>query len=273
MILKFKRSSRYAIKYTENQIYIKPHELLKPYISHYTVSFPDNSVVSDRLTLVPDASGCLVFKFDENAVDSLLWGATTKNVVVKNDVNDCPMRLFIEFLPSGLFYFTGVRQADLTDLRLSLWQVNNELHSLVVEAFERSKDLDHFIEMLNSILLPFIMEKKSLHTIPCAIEQLKQSHGMMSVKELSDLVHYSDRHLNRLFNDYIGMNIKTFSRLIRINTSIKQIKNRKKILYLSQNIGFYDQSHFIHDFKSICGVTPKSYFSNMSDFYNETLKF
>ncbi len=37
--------------------------------------------------------------------------------------------------------------------------------------------------------------------------------------------------------------------------------------------GFYDMPHFIHEFKSICGITPQKYQDNMSDFYSEIAKF
>ncbi|WP_050753640.1 helix-turn-helix domain-containing protein [Pseudobacteroides cellulosolvens] len=274
MISKFIGSSRYAVKYTDNCIYIAPHELLKPYISHYRISFPNNSVIPEVLTIIPDASGCLVFTVVGNTLESLLWGATTETVIVKNDVNHCPMRLFIEFLPQGLFYFTGITQSDLTDIKLPLWQVNRHLYSQVERAFEVTSNLDDFIEVLNKILLPYIQEKERLPVLLAAIEQLKRSSGTITVNELSNITYYSERHLNRIFKEYVGTSVKTFSRIIRINTSIEKMKEQKSILtVLAQDIGFFDQSHFIRDFKSVCGVTPKDYALNMSDFYNEGLKF
>lgn len=54
----------------QNHYFIAPHTLLKPYISHYTISFPGNSIVSNILTLIPDASGCIVFTFDGNQLHS-----------------------------------------------------------------------------------------------------------------------------------------------------------------------------------------------------------
>ena len=45
------------------------------------------------------------------------------------------------------------------------------------------------------------------------------------------------------------------------------------IAALAQEAGFYDQSHFIHDFSHICGVAPGAYLQNLSAFYNEIFKF
>ena len=41
---------------------------------------------------------------------------------------------------------------------------------------------------------------------------------------------------------------------------------------LAQDLEYYDQAHFIHDFKDICGLAPSLYLKNKSDFYNEEFK-
>ena len=45
------------------------------------------------------------------------------------------------------------------------------------------------------------------------------------------------------------------------------------LTHLAQELGYFDQAHFIHDFRSVCGVTPGTYRAELSDFYNEPLKF
>lgn len=274
MISKVIKNTRNIIKYSENQIYIKPHDLLKPYIAHYTISFPAKSTAVSNLTIIPDASGCFIFTFFEDKFETSVWGPMTKTTVVSSGIENYCVRVFVEFLPGGLYYFTRENQMNLTDLKVPLWQVNSHIPSLVAEAFQKAKGLDNFLEILNFILLPYIIGKKSSLILINAIEQLKLSRGIMSVKELSSLSNYSERHLNRIFNECTGMNIKTFSKLIRINNSIENLKNKRIILSsFAQDNGFYDEAHFIHDFKSICGITPKKYLSNMSDFYNEVFKF
>jgi AraC-like DNA-binding protein len=66
-----------------------------------------------------------------------------------------------------------------------------------------------------------------------------------------------------------------FSRLVRVNNSINIFKNFDCTNYLnvSESLGYFDQPHFIHDFKEICGVSPKLFLKNMSAFYNEPFKY
>lgn len=61
--------------------------------------------------------------------------------------------------------------------------------------------------------------------------------------------------------------MKSFSRLVRINKSIKLLNNNKtSLMYICNELGFYDIPHFIKDFKIVCGITPQKYRANMSDF-------
>ena len=274
MIAKFKGTVQQVKLSTQNQIYIDPSPALRRYIAHYTLSFANDSAVPDSLTLIPDASGCLVFTYDGTSLTSRLWGATTKTVIVKNDVNTCPMRFFIEFLPGGLFCLTGIRQTDLTDLQLPIWQVNARLHSLVADAFENAESIGSFIDSLNTIFLSYIQNRTLPPGLCSAIDNINRFKGCLAVKELAKRAFYSERHLNRFFNDCLGMNIKTFSNIVRINYLLQEMnKGYYRPVDVAQNTGFYDQAHFIHTFKSICGATPKTYFENMSEFYNEPFKF
>ena len=104
--------------------------------------------------------------------------------------------------------------------------------------------------------------------------ELKQSKGIVTGKGLSEYTFYSPRHLSRLFNEELGINIKTYLRLVRMNNAVKLMKEGSNgLIAIAQLLGYYDQAHFIHDFKAIVGVSPKAYLENMSSFYNKNYKF
>ncbi len=53
--------------------------------------------------------------------------------------------------------------------------------------------------------------------------------------------------------------MKSFSRLVRINKSIKLLNNNKtSLMSICNELGFYDIPHFIKDFKIVCGITPQN---------------
>lgn len=269
-----KLPARKMIKQGDNHFYIIPNERLKPYIAHYTLSFPSTEVVPDTLTLIPDASGCIVCTIRENSFECEFWGATTKVVVVKNDVNQIPMRLFIEFLPGGAYQVLGMPQSEFTDVQVPLDVINQVLAQHIRHAYESADNSYILIDKIEALLLACLGGANRIDLITMIIPYVQGLEGKVSVKELSEMTCYSQRHLSRVFNSVLGINVKTYTSVLRINKALEVMKQPDtKLISVAQDAGYYDQAHFIHDFKAVCGVKPSDYLQNMSDFYNETYKF
>jgi AraC-like DNA-binding protein len=87
------------------------------------------------------------------------------------------------------------------------------------------------------------------------------SQGSMTVKELSEKVHWSSRQINRYFNQFFGISLKVYCNILRFGTSFKHLSEGK--LFPEQN--FTDQNHFIKEIKKYAGVTPKELSKNKND--------
>ncbi|KQR67720.1 helix-turn-helix domain-containing protein [Pedobacter sp. Leaf176] len=103
------------------------------------------------------------------------------------------------------------------------------------------------------------------------LELVFNSNGMSPVSELVATAGVSERQLERLFKKYVGLSPKYYSRIIKFNYIFELIKSGKnswtEIIYKS---GYYDQSHFIRNFKAFTGEDPSSYFfeeANMANFF------
>ena len=81
--------------------------------------------------------------------------------------------------------------------------------------------------------------------------------------------------MTRLFRERCGLSPKRLQRIVRINTAamLMQRSAGLSLTRLAQELDYFDQAHFIHDFRAVCGVTPGTYQARLSDFYNEPLKF
>ena len=105
-------------------------------------------------------------------------------------------------------------------------------------------------------------------------KMIVQQSGNISLKKLSNEVFYSERHLTRLFNEYLGMSTKMFARLVRVNQTIRLLNRRQGVITkVLEPAGYYDFSHFNRDFKLVTGITPQAYQRKMSDFCSEIAKF
>jgi AraC-like DNA-binding protein len=87
------------------------------------------------------------------------------------------------------------------------------------------------------------------------------SNGCLSVQELSDRVFWSSRQINRYFNQYFGLSLKSYCSILRFRASFQHIKNGK--LFPEEN--FTDQSHFIREVKKLSGALPKQLSENQND--------
>lgn len=270
-------------EYNKNQFYFMPHRSLRRYISHYTLTYTttlnknlDNGLSND-LVIIPDGSGCMIYGFNCNGMYEICWGPTSKPIKVKkSNSKDNERMFFIEFLPGGFYALTGIHQKEVRDLQCSIFEVDKKLSNLLSDAVKSSKSIDELILKVDIILIQII--ENNIRTEPIItsiINKIMLTGGTISIKSLAESEYISERHLSRLFQKNIGLSIKTFERLIRINKAVKKYKNNVKqnSTYIAHELGFFDQSHLIRDLNEFCSTTPNNFIKNMSDFYNEPFKY
>lgn len=270
-----KRPELSILAHTPTHLYIAPHPLLRPYIAHYTFcaqGAQPKSHLPEKLTLIPDASGCVVFSYDGRALSGCFWGPTTKTVVVFGDAENIPLRFFIEFLPGGANRLLGLNLKDFTDRREPLDLVCPSLSIGIKNAFEQSQMVAYLSNAIDTLLLTALAEMPGNPRPLSPI--LKHVSCQSTVSTAAEKIGYSERHLQRLITEALGMRYKTFTRLTRINLAMQRMeKDPVAFTKLAHALGYYDQSHFNHDFKAVCGISPTKYYAHMSDFYNESYKF
>ena len=207
-------------------------------------------------------------------VFSNLFGPATKSVCVGSEANRFQWLFIVEFQPAGYYAFSEMPQKELADRVVSFETVNPVLCRLMTQQMETATDVYSLVTEIDRLLLKHLRTTFFRDEFTLANRMIISRGGLVSVRELSQNVYYSERHLGRIFGEYIGVNIKLFARLVRVNTAIRMLRNSHySITQAYLKTGYYDMPHFIHDFKSICGITPQEYRENSSDFYSEIAKF
>jgi AraC-like DNA-binding protein len=89
-----------------------------------------------------------------------------------------------------------------------------------------------------------------------------ETHGQLPVKEILNRFGLKHRTLQRKFMKRIGVCPKTLTRIVRVNYlwDIGRIQKNADYQDMVFQGRYYDQAHFIKDFKSITGETPDSFF-------------
>ncbi len=103
-----------------------------------------------------------------------------------------------------------------------------------------------------------------------ALSLIYQSFGNIKIAQLATMVGWSSRHLNRLFRLHTGLSTKAFVQTIRIQHVCKQLyMTPENTLHTALELGFFDQSHLIRDYKKHLLSSPSMFFDRFkSDFYN-----
>jgi transcriptional regulator GlxA family with amidase domain len=86
----------------------------------------------------------------------------------------------------------------------------------------------------------------------------------LGVSQLADKLNIHRRNLERRFETAVGMSPKQLSRIVRLQSTLKLLEQKKysNLTSLAYESGYYDQAHFIKDFREFTGISPKSFFAN-----------
>src|SRR5687767_8865607 len=110
----------------------------------------------------------------------------------------------------------------------------------------------------------------NLNCIEYALLQIVHQPNMSSFQQLLDQIGYSQKHFIDLFKKQVGVAPKQYLKIMRFQKSILKIENDDSIRWskIALESGFYDQAHFINEFKSFSGFTPNEYVKRKTDSIN-----
>ncbi|MDR1813558.1 MAG: helix-turn-helix domain-containing protein [Tannerella sp.] len=181
----------------------------------------------------------------------------------------------IVFQPQGLMQFFSFPLNEIFNINVPLQhftgQVGRDLEERMgsVDSFEARVRIveNYFIASLQKQYEEY--EFRRLHHV---IETLVRRRGEVSIDDMASEACLSRRQFERIFAERIGSSPKQYLKTIRFQRALyeKQQNNGLTMTELALDCGYYDQAHFIADFKSICGQTPLKFFQEneaCSDFF------
>jgi AraC-like DNA-binding protein len=89
-----------------------------------------------------------------------------------------------------------------------------------------------------------------------------------SVNSVAAELGVSERHLRRIFREFVGTSPKAFARLSRFRNALRIAREggRQGWAHIASEAGYFDQSHLIEEFRAISGVTPRALLSELGIF-------
>jgi len=97
--------------------------------------------------------------------------------------------------------------------------------------------------------------------IAFSIGRLARAGDSVRVRDVADRVGLGSRRFMELFREQTGLTPKSFQRVRRFQQVLCALHahSEKNWATVAYNCGYYDQAHFIHDFRLFSGLTPSEY--------------
>lgn len=144
----------------------------------------------------------------------------------------------------------------------------------IMELREKLLDADtiaqKFLSAEQHLLRSFGAKLQANPFVDYAVNQIAQMPHQAVIETISRKVGFSHKHFIDIFKQHVGLAPKAFLKVMRFQRAIYEMEQRKAINWTSvaYESGYYDQAHFIHDFKAFSGLTPAKYMAAKTDFTN-----
>jgi AraC-like DNA-binding protein len=168
----------------------------------------------------------------------------------------------IKFRPGGLYPFYRASVAALTGRAIDLETVFGAAGAEYERHVLACASVDEVIDCAEQFLrarLPAPDEHVAL--INSVVEQIAANRAITRVAAIADHIGVSQRTLQRLFGQYVGVGPKWVIRRYRLLERADQLAGNANVDLpsLAQAFGYFDQAHFINDFRATVGSTPAEY--------------
>lgn len=165
----------------------------------------------------------------------------------------------VSFHPAALRYVFGLSANDLTDRHTAVSEI---FASSLSEQLLECRDADEQFSCLARFVLNLTRSNEKYES-----ENTKMAFALTALREGRELsfvraqLSISERSLERLFLGHIGLTPILYSRINRFQKAMSQLKQGaySSLTDIAYSLGYFDQSHFIRDFRRFSGVSPRVY--------------
>lgn len=166
--------------------------------------------------------------------------------------------------PGALRCLLGDPEADLVDRRAPAIDVLGEAwQSLAPLADIEAQDDDACARAFEDALVELLPDEPDprVAKAEAAVEAIAADPAIASVDELARRLDTPRRTLQRLFTEWVGLSVKTVIRRYRLQEAAAraEVGNDVDWAQLAVELGYYDQSHLIRDFRQTLGQPPERF--------------
>jgi AraC-like DNA-binding protein len=243
-----------------------PSALLAPYIKEFFIIESDGMMDS---RILPDTSLVMALRYKgivqrvEASVAAVAPGVITGLRRSHRLMRYSPDtgNLLVLFKEGGLAAFTRIPANELFDMTIPAenFFAKAAIQDLV-DVLSEAKDSDTRIRRTEAFLTLQLRGNGPDPIVNEAVRLIRESKGLIKIKDLAHALYISQDPLEKRFRTQIGSTPKQYSSIIRLRNIIDTWSSYPSLTSASYEAGYFDQSHFIKDFRTFTGESPKDFF-------------
>jgi len=244
-----------------------PSEKLRPFVECFWSREPGETLEPASPSVhrvLPDGCIDVVLGFSGRADEpesAMAVGTMTRALVLDGGAwPECFVG--VRFRPGKAAAFLTVPANELTDLRVpidDLWIDAGEVRDALSARAGSVERLRALERVLAARVSPSVVSDQ--HDVDEAIRRIVDAGGSLGITRLAPALGVTRQHLARRFSQLVGVSPKTFARVVRLGRVIERaraVPPGEAINWsaLALDVGYYDQSHLVDEFKELTGVSP-----------------
>ena len=171
----------------------------------------------------------------------------------------------IRFHPNGFLPFTTLPIKEMENTAVALEKIfGTDGQEIERKSLNVNTTLER-IKLIESFFLRRLSDRPTIDRIvKSTVETILTANGQLSIDELSKKTNINRRQLERKFSLAIGLSPKQLSKTVRLQAMLKILLNKQftSLTSLAYQGDYYDQAHFIKDFREFTGFTPKEFYGS-----------
>ncbi len=246
---------------------IAPPAELSSHVETFWVREPGGDAEVHRV--LPD--GCIDILFVDRWVDGSrrqslsVVGPMTRFVEVVEAPGDCYVG--VRFRPGGAAPLLGCAAGEIVDASPALEDLWGPRGRSLLHRLAESGSARERVEILRGAVSERGVRAPAMDPrVVAAVRLLRSRPEEIRIEDLSAAVNVSPRQLRRLFLDAVGLSPKRLHRILRLQSVLEVARRSTQSsspgwTAISLDAGYYDQAHFVNDFRSWTGQSPTRYFA------------
>lgn len=201
-----------------------------------------------------------VKKEDENNFieqpTSVIVGQQLKRVSI--DINRSHKAVRVGFHPGGMYRLLGFSMGEMIDGHYAAEDLFGKEMKYIDEQLHEARDFDSIKQIVENFLLRKAGRLKKALPFDLAMIELLKHQGNIPIEQIASLACVSLRQFERLSKERVGLPPKLYARIVRFSKAYR-LREENPLLSWTQiayECGYFDQMHFIRDFKQFAGLTP-----------------